>query len=107
MSVDSVFQPHYGTNQVIASGAASATANIAKDDKTVRIWNSGANVGYVRTCNQSDVAGNAASVADLPIGPGQVVYIEKGMDHDRLTHISALTTTLQVMTGEGGAGAGT
>lgn len=100
------FRPHYGTTQSIAAAATSATANLNKDDKVVRVYNTGANIAFVRTLNSSEAATQAATVADMPVGAGQVIYIEKGMDHDRLNHISALTTTLLVTTGEGGVGAG-
>jgi len=102
MTIRAPFKPHYGSNQVVAPAAASATITISSDDKTVRVRNSGAaNIGYFRTGKLADGA-VAATTADVPVAPGETVYIEKAEGHDTLAHISAAGTTFQVMTGEGG-----
>lgn len=101
MTIRSPFKPHYGTNQVITPGAASAAITIGKGDKTIRVRNTGANTGYFRTGLASDGT-VTTSVADVPVASGETIYIEKPQDHDTLAHISAAGTTFQVMSGEGG-----
>jgi hypothetical protein len=102
MTVRSPFKPHYGSNQVITPGAASAVANINGTDKTVRVSNTGAAIGYFRTYSSTEAPVPTASTADMPVAAGETAYIEKAEGHDRLAHISAAGTTFQVMTGEGG-----
>ncbi|MGE5622493.1 MAG: hypothetical protein ACM3WS_04995 [Bacillota bacterium] len=98
MTVRSPFKPHYGSNQVVTPGAASASITISKDDKSLRVVNTGANIGYFRTGTGSVTA----SAADVPVPAGGSIVIEKPQEHDKLAHISASGTTFQVMTGEGG-----
>jgi hypothetical protein len=99
MSALQPFSPHYGTNQVLTAAAAAATANIDPVDKEVRIINNGANIAYIRISRNDNVV--AATTADLPILNGMSTTITKADGQDRLSYISALGTTLQVMTGEG------
>lgn len=114
MTVKSPFQPRYGSTQTFASAAASAQVAIGVGNKTLRVKNVGStNVAYVRTGRLADfnpttnfVALSAANGADLPVYPGEVVYIEKPMDHDTLAHISPSGTNLAVTAGEGGLGSG-
>lgn len=102
MTVRSPFKPHYGTNQVVTPNGTSATITIGKGDKTLRIRNTGAtNVMFFRTGIAADGA-VVATTADVPVSPGETVYIEKPMDHDTLAGISAAGTTCNVMSGEGG-----
>lgn len=100
MTMKAPFNPQYGSNQVVASGAASATITIATGTKQVRIVNTGANIAYVRVFRLLDGA-MVATTADFPIAAGQASTITKGDRMDSLAHISAAGTTLQVMTGEG------
>lgn len=102
MTIRSPFKPHYGTNQVVAPAAASAFITIGKGDKSIRVVNSGAAIGYFRTGLVSDGA-VAATVADVAVDKGTSLVIEKPQDHDTLAHISPTGTTFQVMSGEGGA----
>lgn len=101
MSVHSPFKPHLGTNQVLTPAAGSAAVTIGKGDKSIRVCNSGAAIGYFRTGLAS--AGTVtATTADVPVLPGESLVIEKPQDHDTLAHISAAGTTFQAMSGEGG-----
>lgn len=95
------FMPAYGTNQVLSAAAASANATINKDNRQVRIVNTGANIAYVQTYSSADQPGTAASIADFPIAGGQASTITKDTKHDTLAYISAAGTSLQVMTGDG------
>lgn len=103
MTAKQPFSPHYGSNQVLTAGAASASVGIDRDNKQVRVVNTGANIGYFRTYDSTDTATGAgtASTADVPVPAGMATTITKGMRHDRLAYISAAGTTLEVMTGEG------
>lgn len=101
MTIRAPFKPHYGSNQVVTPAAASADIALAKGDKTVRVRNSAAtNIGYFRITAAGDTS--AATTADVPVSPGETVYVEKPEDHTRMATISAAGTTFQVMTGEGG-----
>jgi len=95
------FFPKYNSNQVVSAGAASAVITIEKDNRQVRILNTGANIAYVQTYSSLDNAAHAATVADFPVAPNQSCIISKDTSHDRLAHISAAGTTLQIMTGDG------
>lgn len=102
MTIRSPFKPHYGTNHQAAPAAASASITVGKGDKTIRVRNTGAtNMMYFRTGLAFDGA-VTATVADVPVAPGETVYIEKPQDHDTLAHISAAGTTAEIMSGEGG-----
>lgn len=94
------FFPQYGSNQVLTAGAASATANITKASKQVRVVNTGANKGYFRVYDSSNGA-QAATTADCPVAAGAAVTVTKGGNQDTIAYISANGTTLEVMTGEG------
>lgn len=88
-----------GTNQVLSPGVASASVTINKDAKAVRVHNSGTtNICHVRIGDS--VSGTPATTADIPVPPGTVIILRKGMSEDTLSHISALGTTLHVQTGE-------
>lgn len=101
MTIRAPFKPHYGSNQVVSPAAGSASITIGKGDKTIRVRNTGAtNVMYFRTGFAAD--GVTATTADVPVSPGETVYIEKPMDHDTLATISASGTTANIMSGEGG-----
>lgn len=101
MSAKQPFMPHYGTNQVLAAGAASLNATIATGDDQVRIANTGANKAYVQTYNSMDQSGTTASAADLVILAGQSTTITKDQMHDTLAYFSAAGTNLEVITGRG------
>lgn len=101
MTVRAAFAPHYGTNQVIAPAAASASITIGAGNRSLLIQNTGANIAYVRAYKVSDGA-VSATTADLAIPSGKQLVISKPPDFDTLAHISATGTTLNVMSGEGG-----
>jgi subtilase family serine protease len=106
MTIHSNFQPKYGSTQTASPGAGSATLTIGKGNKTLRVKNTGAtNAAFFRTGLASDGT-VTATAADMPVFPGEVVYIEKPQDHDTLAHISAAGTTITVTVGEGGMGSG-
>lgn len=102
MTIRSPFRPHYGTNQNPSPAAASATITIGRGDKTLRVRNTGAtNVMYFRT-GQAANGAVTATAADMPVYPGEAVYIEKPQDDDTVATISAAGTTASIMSGEGG-----
>lgn len=102
MTARQPFFPHYGQNQVVTPGAASASAVINADDKQLRVVNTGAAKGYFRTYNS--VGGTLpqnATVADCPVAAGAELIVTTGPQHDAIAYISAAGTTFEVMTGEG------
>jgi len=101
MTIKQPFFPSYGSNQVVSPAAAAAAITIDKDAKQVRIINTGANIAYVQTYSSTESPAPVATTADFPIPAGGASTITKSMYHDRLSHISAAGTTLQIMTGEG------
>ena len=98
MTIKSPFMPDRGANQVLTAAAASASATISTQAKSVRIVNSGTNIAHVRIGQGAQTA----TTADTPILPGTAVVLQKQMDDGTLAHISASGTTLHVQTGEGG-----
>jgi hypothetical protein len=104
MTIQSNFQPRYGSTQTFSPAAGSATVTVGKDNRTLRVKNTGAtNPMFFRTGRASDGT-VTATAADMPVYPGEVVYIAKSPEHDTLAHISAAGTTATVTAGEGGAG---
>ena len=99
MTVRAPFLPSYGTTQNVSPAAASASATMGFGNKTIRVRNTGTtNMMYFRTG-----AGSAtATAADMPVGPGESVYISKPQDHDTVAYISASGTTASITAGEGG-----
>lgn len=102
MTIRSPFKPHYGSTQTVTPAAGSATITIGRGDKSIRVRNTGANIGFFRTFLVSDGA-SAATAADMPVSPNETIIIEKAQDHDSLSHISATGTTFVITSGEGGA----
>lgn len=106
MTIQSNFQPQYGSGQTFSPAAGSAQITVGKGARTLRVKNTGAtNVMQFRTGNS--VNGTiTATAADMQVSPGEVVYIAKPPEHDTLASISASGTTAHVIAGEGGMGSG-
>ena len=94
------FSPDYGCNVVLTAAALSANTPIKAQSSQLRIVNNGANIAYVRPYASADGTVDATT-ADLAVAAGQSTTVTKSQAHDRLSYISALGTTLQVMTGQG------
>jgi len=92
------FNPHRGANQVVTPAAASASVSIEANAKSIRLVNSGASICYVRVGSGAQTA----TTADLPVRSASEVIVRKGEGEDTLAHISAVGTTLNIQTGEGG-----
>jgi hypothetical protein len=106
MTAKTNFQPKYGSTQSITPAAASAPITIGAGNRVLRVKNTGAtNPMQFRTGKASDGT-VTATAADMPVYPGEVVYIEKPADHDTVATISAAGTTAVVTAGEGGVGSG-
>jgi len=93
------FFPHYGSNQALAAAAASSSASISHQAKQLRVLNTGANIAYFRTYDNSGGV-QAATVADYPVPAGMGAIVSK-QGHNAISVISTAGTTLQVMSGEG------
>lgn len=106
MTIHSSFLPKYGATQTFSPASTSAVITVGLGSKTLRLRNTGAtNPMFVRTGRTAD-ATVVATAADMPLYPGEVVYIGKDQDHDTLAFISASGTTATVTPGEGGMGSG-
>jgi hypothetical protein len=102
MTAKQPFFPHYGTNQVVAPAAASASSAISADDKQIRVVNTGAAKGYFRTYNSNGgTTPQSATVADCVVAAGMSTTVSMGIQHDAIAYISATGTTFEIMTGEG------
>ncbi len=98
MSVVNQFAQRQSSNQVVTPGAASASVTVNKEDKAVRLVNSGANICYVRI----GAGAQTATTADLPVRAGSEIIVRKATDQETVAYISAAGTTLNIATGEGG-----
>lgn len=101
MTIRSPFKPHYGSTQSVVTAAASASIAIGKNDKTIMVVNDGTTLAFFRTGLSSDGIVSASS-ADVPVAANSKIYIEKPQDHDTVAYMSAVATTLYIMSGEGG-----
>jgi hypothetical protein len=107
MTIQSNFQPRYGSGQIASPAVGSATLTIGKDNRTLRIKNTGAtNPMSFRTGRASDGTVTAVVNTDPTLYPGEVMYIAKPPDHDTLAYVSTAGTTMHVIAGEGGLGSG-
>lgn len=98
--MDHPFAPHQGTNQNVTTGAASASISLDKQDKCVRIVNTGAtNPAYIRF----GVGAQTATSADFVVLPGTAEILYKGDGIDTLAYLQHTgTTALSICTGNGG-----
>lgn len=97
MTIKAPFKPHYGSNQVITTGASASYA-INKTDKSVRLSNTGSGIAYFRIGEGVQTA----NATDCLLMVGQTMIVEKGMDHDNIAIYSPAASQVQVITGEGG-----
>lgn len=96
------FFPAYGTNQAVTLAAATpGNANLNKENRQVRIVNTGANIAYVQAFSSVDQPGVVADATDFPVPAGSMCTISKDIDQDRLAYFSTAGTTLNIMTGDG------
>jgi hypothetical protein len=98
MTIKAAFQPRRGQNLTASSGITSLSVSLDAQAKSVRLVNNGANVCFVRI----GAGAQTATTADMPVRAGSEIVVSKGDGDDTLAHISALTTTLYIQTGEGG-----
>lgn len=106
MTLATAFQPKRGSNQKVTASTASAFITIGLGNKSLRVLNAGAVVGYFRTYKASDGA-DTCTTGDTPVaasgGSGSVLVIEKPQDHDTVCYLADSTTTvMHFQAGEGG-----
>lgn len=108
MSVASPFQPKRGSNKKVTASTTSATTSFGAGQKSLRILNSGAVVGYFRTFDSLDAvdAAIACTDADTPVGPAgaasSALVIEKPERHDSVAYLAdSSTTVMHFQPGEG------
>lgn len=109
MSVASPFQPLRGGNKKVTASTTSATVNVGKGAKSLRVLNAGSVVGYFRTFDSTDTADAAVActTAETPVGPAgaasSTLVIEKPERHDGVAYLADSTTTvMHFQPGEGG-----
>ena len=106
MTIASPFQPKRGANQKLTATTTSQNAAIGAGEKSLRVCNAGAVVGYFRTYKAAD-GPQTASNQDTPVLPASAasstLIIEKPQDHDTVAYLSDSTTTvMHFQPGEGG-----
>lgn len=110
MSVNTAFAPAFGTGLTLTAVAASAnlalTNGATSGPMQIRIINTGAAIGYVRTYSSLAAADKAsAGVAlmtnDLPVASGMVTTFSRDLTHDRIAFISTTGTTFAIIQGDG------
>jgi len=95
------FQAVSGGNQLVTTGAASASVTVKTPTKSVRVVNTGStNVGHVRVGSGTQTA----TTADIPVLPGESLVLHKADDDETVAYIQAAsgTTTMQIQPGQGG-----
>lgn len=98
MTIHSPFQPKQGANLVVTPSGTSASSDIGKGNKSVRLSNSGSNICYVRI----GTGAQTATTSDMPVLSGESIIIEKAEASETVAYISASGTTLNIQPGEGG-----
>lgn len=98
MTIRAPFQPRRGVNAVVTPAAASASASLDPQAKSVRLVNVGLNICHVRIGSGAQTA----TTADMPVRANSEIVVQKGDGDDTVAYISALGTTLHIQTGEGG-----
>lgn len=106
MTVASPFKPMRGANQKVTATTSSQIMTIGKGNRSIRIINAGAVIGYFRTFQTGDAV-TTATAGDTPVAvsgaAGSVLVIEKQPEHDQLAYIADSTTTvMHFQPGEGG-----
>lgn len=106
MTIASPFQPKRGANQKVTASTTSTAITIGAGNKSLRVLNAGAVVGYFVTYKASDET-RTCTAADTPVGPAgaasSTMTIEKPQDHDTLAYLADSTTTvMHFQPGEGG-----
>lgn len=92
------FAPHFGSGSIVAPGAATASTELGRGNKSICITNLNTVVSYVRT-GPSDVE---ATTADYPIPASGQVVISKSDDDTHIAYITAgAAGSLHIMSGEG------
>lgn len=105
MSISTAFQPKRGANQKVTATTTSQLITIGAGERSLRVLNAGAVVGYFVTYRASDGA-KTCTAAETPVGPAgaasSTVVIEKPFEHDTVAYLADSTTTvMHFQPGEG------
>jgi len=108
MSAGTPFKPRRGGNKKVTATTTSATVTIGAGEKSVRIINAGAVVGYFVIYNSKTDTALTADATQTPIAvagaAGSVLVVEKGVDDDTIAYASdSSTAVLHFQAGEGGS----
>jgi len=106
MSTGTPFQPRRGGNQKVTATTTSQIITIGKGEKSLRVLNAGAVVGYFVSYELAKGA-IVCDVTQMPVGPAgaasSTVVIEKPQDHDTVAFLADSTTSvMHFQPGEGG-----
>ena len=99
MSVQSAFNPAYGTGITVAPGVASASSTYGVGSKALVITNLSASVlTYVRVGTGS----TTATTADYPVLGGTQITLAKAQDQNTVAYIApAGGGSIHILAGEG------
>lgn len=95
------FRPGLNSNYVVTPNSSSASTTLTAQQaqsNAIRFVNSGVNICYVATGNDTVIA----STASTPVLPNSAVILRKSFGDNIVSYISASGTTLNFQTGEGG-----
>lgn len=94
------FTPGYGSGLVVSASTTNATRTIVMNASSVRVTNSGAVPVFFKIGLSSSTV---ATSKDLYLLAGTSIVVSKSVTHDTIAAITASSTsTLQVISGEGG-----
>lgn len=99
MSVQSAFNPAYGTGITVSPGTVSASSTIGQGSKALVITNLSTTVtSYVRVGSGSQTA----TTADYPVLPSTQITLAKAQDQGTVAYIApASGGSIHIMSGEG------
>lgn len=97
MALFETFNPTWGSNTPVATGALSARIEKGKGSKSILATNTGTVTVYFR-CGDSTVT---ASAADYPVLAGSQITITKFQDATHVAYFSTVAGTVEIMEGEG------
>ena len=106
MSTGTPFMAARSANQKVTATTTSQTITIGRGNKSLRVLNSGAVVGYFVTYEAAKGAITCTN-AETPVGPAgaasSTVVVEKQPEHDTVAYLSdSSTTVMHFQPGEGG-----
>lgn len=102
------FVPHYGSGQLLAATTSPQVAAISQENRALQVRNDGPGIAYIRVA-AGPIPAVRVSSADLPIPVGVTRTITKPIGDSSgvrwvLDYVSASTSSLSVVSGNGSSG---